>query len=81
MGAIKVIIMEKYLRPLEKMAKEFGIGKSDLFNEMAEWVLDQEDVFRKDLKASLEGSDEEEVSEEDVSDSEDNEEEIEEEAE
>jgi hypothetical protein len=72
MGAIKVLINEKWLRRLKSMAKEYGIGMSDLFNEMAEWVLDQEDDFRKDLEEELP---EEEESEEEESEEEGSEEE------
>lgn len=76
MGHIHVIILEKYLRPLKQIAKDNGIGMSDLLNEMAEWVIDQEPAFRRDLKADLEEEPiEEKVSAEDVSDSEDEEEE------
>lgn len=63
MGSIKIMIQEKYLRPLKAMAKEYGLGMSDLFNEMAEWILDQEKDFRKDLEDELEESEEESESE------------------
>ena len=58
------------------MAAEYGITYSDLFNEIAEWVLDQEDDFRKDLEEELGISEaaaeeeEEDLDEEDLDDEE-----------
>ena len=77
MGAIKVLIMDRYLKRLRVMAKEYNIGMSDLMNEIAEWVLDQEDEFKKDLEKSLESGEEVEVSPEDIQDEEEDEDESE----
>mgnify|MGYP001309302343 CR=1 FL=1 len=62
MGSIKVYINEKWLRRFRAMAEEYGLQMSDLFNEIAEWVLDQESAFRRDLEAEL--PEEEEAEEE-----------------
>ena len=64
MGSIKIMVMEKYLRPLKAMAKEYGLGMSDLSNEIFEWVLDKERAFRRDLERDLLEESEEEESEE-----------------
>ena len=61
---VKIWIPEKFYRPLKGIAKEHGIGMSDLFTEMSEWVLSQEKDFCKDLKKDLPESEEDEEEEE-----------------
>ena len=71
--------MERYLRPLKAMAKEYGLGMSDLSNEIFEWVLDQENDFREALERDLSASEEEEEEEEEDESESESEEEVEEE--
>lgn len=75
MGSIKILVMERYLRPLRAMAKEYGLGMSDLSNEIFEWVLDQEKDFREALERDLSASKEDEEVDEAEDEEEDEEEE------
>jgi len=79
MGSIKILVMERYLRRIKAIAKEYGLGKSDLCNEIFEWVLDQEDDFRRDLEKDLKSGEEVEVAPEDIEEDEEEDEEEEEE--
>lgn len=73
MGSIKILVMERYLRPLRAMAKEYGLSKSDLCNEIFEWVFDQEDEFREALERDLSPSKVVEEDEEDEAEDEEEE--------
>lgn len=67
MPQFRMSLLEKYYRPLKRMAQEYGLTLSDLMNEASEWILDQETAFRKDLERTLseeEGEEEAESTEE-----------------
>jgi len=53
MPQFRISLVEKFFRPLKKMAEEYGMSMSDIISEAVEWILDQEAAFRKDLEAEL----------------------------
>jgi hypothetical protein len=79
MVQVKISLLEKYERKVRKLASEYEISFSDMMNEMVEWTLDQEAVFRKYLEEELEKEEKKELTEREKVESEEEEEEEEEE--
>jgi len=79
MVQVRISLLENYERKVRKLASEFEISFSDMMNEMVEWTLDQEAVFRKYLEEELEKEEKKELTEREKVESEEEEEEEEEE--
>ena len=63
---VKISLQKKWDLRLRSMAKDYEMSLSDIINEMAEWVLDQEKDFREALEEELEDEDEDEDEEEET---------------
>lgn len=53
MPSIRISLQAKFNNRLRAIAEDYDISMSDIMNEVAEWVLDQEDEFRIDLERAL----------------------------
>jgi type III secretory pathway component EscR len=78
MVQVRISLLENYERKIRKLASEFEISFSDMMNEMVEWTLDQEAVFRKYLEEELEKEEKKEFTEREKVESEEEEKEEEE---
>jgi hypothetical protein len=75
MVQVRISLLENYERKVRKLANEFEISFSDMMNEMVEWTLDQEAVFKKHLEEELEKEEKKEFTEREKVESEEEEEE------
>jgi type III secretory pathway component EscR len=80
MVQVRISLLGKYERKVRKLASEYEISFSDMMNEMVEWTLDQEAVFRKYLEEELEKEEKKELTEREKVESEEEEEEEDEES-
>jgi hypothetical protein len=78
MVQVRISLLENYEWKIRKLASEFEISFSDMMNEMVEWTLDQEAVFRKYLEEELEKEEKKELTEREKVESEEEEKEEEE---
>jgi hypothetical protein len=76
---VRISLLENYERKVRKLASEYEISFSDMMNEMVEWTLDQEAVFKKYLEEELEKEEKKELAEREKVESEEEEEEEEDE--
>jgi hypothetical protein len=74
MVQVRISLLENCERKVRKLASEYEISFSDMMNEMIEWTLDQEAVFRKYLEEELEKEEKKELSEREKVESEEEEE-------
>jgi predicted metal-dependent peptidase len=79
MVQVKISLPGKFERKVKKLASMYGISFSGMINEMVEWTLDQEAVFRKYLEEELEKEEKKELVEREKVESEEEEEDEEEE--
>jgi hypothetical protein len=54
MVQVKISLLKEYERKVRKLASEYGISFSDMMNEMVDWTLNQEAVFRKNIEEEIE---------------------------
>ena len=80
MVQVRISLLENYERKVRKLASEYEISFSDMMNEMVEWTLDKEAVFRKYLEEELEKEEKKELTEREKVESEEEEEEEDEES-
>ena len=78
MVQVRISLLEKYEQKVRKLASEYEISFSGMMNEMLEWTLNQEAVFRKYLEEELEKDEKKELEEREKVESEEEEEEEEE---
>jgi hypothetical protein len=71
---VRISLLENYERKIRKLASEYEISFSDMMNEMVEWTLDQEAVFKKYLEEELEKEGKKELAEREKVESEEEEE-------
>ena len=74
MVQVRISLLENYERKVRKLASEYEISFSDMMNEMVEWTLDQEAVFKKHLEEELEKEGKKELAEREKVESEEEEE-------